>query len=368
LREDEHALSSAFARHILLELEGLTVVECIRSVTMAGETPTLELLANRLRDYDLYVPDTGRHLPTLLIWLRAAGVFRGGQYSIDEVRLKEIVGMDMEDIEALSVLSPEQRAFLRTLANLGPADAPYQSNDIEALAATTYGVVFKRKQTSTQVIHPLADAGLISAERGTDGRGAKPFLIQPTDRLVAEVVEPLLQRIETNVSARLRPLLRRPMRHIVAELDSTDRHIRGLALEALAFKLMRLIDLTYVGTRLSGEQTGGAEVDLVFESARLVFSRWQVQCKNTTSVRLDDVAKEVGLVHLLKSNAVVVVSTGSIGPAARKYANTVMTNTNLAIALLDADDISTIVERPAAIVEILNREAEHAMDLKAIDI
>ena len=39
---------------------------------------------------------------------------------------------------------------------------------------------------------------------------------------------------------------------------------------------MRLIDLTYVATRLRGGVTGGAEVDLIFESARLVFSRWQI--------------------------------------------------------------------------------------------
>jgi site-specific DNA-methyltransferase (cytosine-N4-specific) len=366
--DDEDALTKRFVRHILLELEGLTVVECIRSIQMAGERPTLELVANRLADYDLYAPDTGRHLPTLLIWLRAADVFKGGPYNINEARLKELVGMDMEDIEALSVLTTEQRAFLRALANLGNADAPYLSNEVEALASATYGVTFSRKQTSTQVVHPLVQAGLITAERGTAGRGAKPFLVQPTEKFVVDVMEPLLRRIETQVGARLRPLLRRPMKDIVAELDANDRHVRGLALEALAFKLMRLIDLSYVGTRLRGEDTGGAEVDLVFESARLVFSRWQIQCKNKAAISLDDVAKEVGLVHLLKSNVIVIVSTGRIGPASRQYANTVMAGTNLSIALLDGNDIEEIVDRPTAIVEVLNREAEHAMDLKSIDV
>ena len=70
--------------------------------------------------------------------------------------------------------------------------------------------------------------------------------------------------------------------------------------------------------------TGGAEVDLVFESARLVFSRWQVQCKNTARVSLDDVAKEVGLTHFLKSTVIVMISTGDIGAEARRYANRIM--------------------------------------------
>ena len=131
---------------------------------------------------------------------------------------------------------------------------------------------------------------------------------------------------------------------------------------------MRLIDLTYVATRLRGSATGGAEVDLVFESARLVFSRWQIQCKNTTRVALDDVAKEVGLTHLLKSNVIVMISTGKIGDEARRYGNKIMADSNLCIVMMDGTDLDRIEARPAAIVEVLSREARHAMDLKKLDL
>lgn len=150
-------------------------------------------------------------------------------------------------------------------------------------------------------------------------------------------------------------------------MRSEDRHVRGLALEALACKLMRLIDLAYVATRLRGSATGGAEVDLIFESARLVFSRWQVQCKNTRRVSLDDVAKEVGLTHLLHSNVVVMVSTGRIGDEARRYANKIMADSNLCIVMVDGDDLDHIEARPATVVDVFNREARHAMDLKKLD-
>src|SRR5207244_610307 len=118
------------------------------------------------------------------------------------------------------------------------------------------------------------------------------------------LVEPLLKQMEQQTGEDLRPLLRRPLSEIIEELSPKNKHIRGLALEALAFKLMRIIDLDYVATRLRGVATGGAEVDVIFESSRLVFSRWQVQCKNTGRVALDDVAKEVGLTHFLKSNVI----------------------------------------------------------------
>jgi site-specific DNA-methyltransferase (cytosine-N4-specific) len=100
----------------------------------------------------------------------------------------------------------------------------------------------------------------------------------------------------------------------------------------------------------------------------LVFSRWQVQCKNTANVSLDDVAKEVGLTHMLKSNVIVVVGTGEIGPVARKYANKIMTDSNLCVVLLNGHDIAAIEKNPSAIVGVFNREASHAMKLKAIDL
>ena len=117
-----------------------------------------------------------------------------------------------------------------------------------------------------------------------------------------------------------------------------------------------------------GSATGGAEVDLIFESARLVFSRWQVQCKNTARVSLDDVAKEVGLTHFLKSNAIVMVSTGEIGNEARRYSNKIMADSNLCIVMLDKSDLGRIESSPAAIVDVFTREARHAMDLKRLEL
>jgi site-specific DNA-methyltransferase (cytosine-N4-specific) len=114
--------------------------------------------------------------------------------------------------------------------------------------------------------------------------------------------------------------------------------------------------------------TGGAEVDLIFQSARLVFSRWQIQCKNTSRVSLDDVAKEVGLTHFLKSNVIVMVSTGEIGPEARRYANKIMSDSNLCVVMVDRGDLALIDARASAIVDVFTREARHAMDLKKLEL
>src|SRR5438552_960078 len=224
----------------------------------AGETVDLVKLREWLAERGIHFPRGGKHPSMMRLWLERAGVFRRG-WNVDEARLQHIVGVPFEDIEALSLLTPQQRAYLKALANVGGAGS-YLSNDIEKLAAATYGVRFNEKSLPKDVLYPLERAGYISLERGTRaaGRGAKPFLIKPTNKLESDLITPLLEQIEKQVGAEFRLLLRRPLAGILADLNASDRHTRGLALEALAFKLMRLIDLTYIATRLRGTATGGA--------------------------------------------------------------------------------------------------------------
>ncbi len=368
VRDDRSICMETFARHILKNCQGMNFVQCILDMQSAGEEITLVSLRQWLNERGVTVPRGSKHMSTLRLWLEQAEVFVSG-YRVDQVRLKDILGLNIEEFEALAMLSPEQKAFLKTLANIG-SKGPHYSNEIEKLATATYGIQFNEKNLPKQVLYPIRDAGFVVLDRGTKetGRGAKPFLVTTTDKFAADIVMPLLEQLEQQVQADLRPLLRKPLAEIRDELDSSDRYIRGLALEALAFKLMRLVDLSYVTTRLRGSATGGAEVDLIFEGTRLVFSRWQIQCKNTARVALDDVAKEVGLTHFLKSNVIVIVSTGEIGAEARRYANKVMTDSNLCLVMVDSGDLSQIEKRPAAILDVFNREAGHAMDLKKLNL
>lgn len=368
IRQDEHLLYERFARHILKHCHGMNFVQCILDMHAAAEAITLNKLRSWLQDRGIAVPRGAKHMSTLRLWLEKSGVFVSG-YRIDQTRLEEILHLSVVEFERLATFTPAQRAYLKALANMG-GGGPHSSNGIEALAAAVHGVAFDEKNLPKQILYPLRDAGYIDLERGTSeaGRGAKPFLVTATDKLAVDLIEPLIQQLEQQTQADLRPLLRKPLNEIRREMRSEDRHVRGLALEALACKLMRLIDLAYVATRLRGSATGGAEVDLIFESARLVFSRWQVQCKNTRRVSLDDVAKEVGLTHLLHSNVVVMVSTGRIGDEARRYANKIMADSNLCIVMVDGDDLDHIEARPATVVDVFNRESRHAMDLKKLDM
>ena len=367
VRDDEANLYERLANHILLNLHGMSLVGCIRDMEASGESVNLTTLREALGVRGVHFPRGGKHPSMMRLWLAKAGVFVGSRWQIDPLRVEEILGLGVDDFEALADLSAMQRAFLRALANTGTR-TPQPANEIARLATATFGEKFPEKSLPKVVLNDLVAAGYITVEKTTGGRGAKPFLVAPTEKLVADVVDPLLAQLGRQTDPKLLWLLRRPLADVLAELDDRDRYVAGLALEALAFKIMRLLDMSYVATRLRANQTGGAEVDLIFESARLVFSRWQIQCKNTARVSLDDVAKEVGLTHFLKSNAIVVVTTGEVGAEARRYANRIMADTNLAVVMLDGRDLASISESPARIVRAFGREARHAMNLKKLDI
>jgi len=368
IRGNEDALHEELARHILLNLHGMNLVQCVLDIQAAGETVDLLKLRHWLEERGIQFPRGGKHPSMMRLWMEKAGVFSSG-WRVDEIRLREVLGTSTEEIEVLATFTPEQKAYLKTLSNMG-GPGPYLSNDVEKLAAATFGMKFNEKNLPKQVLYPLESAGYVALTRGTKkaGRGAKPFMVTPTDKLATDLITPLLEQMEKQTQSDLRPLLRKPLAEILKEMKAKRKHIRGLALEALAFKLMRLLDMTYVATRLRGTATGGAEVDVIFESSRLVFSRWQVQCKNTSRVALDDVAKEVGLTHFLKSTVIVIVTTGDVGPEARKYANKIMTDSNLCVVMVDGQDIDAIVKTPPAIVDVFNREAKQAIKLKAIEL
>ena len=366
LKNDEAALHRRLAKHILLNLHGMTLVGCIQNMVAAGEIINLTTLRQALAARGVHYPSGGKHPSMMRLWLHKAGVFVGHRWQVDLHCIESILGLNPEEFDVLAEFTPVQRAFLRALANTGTT-TPQPANEIVRLATATYGERFPEKSLPRLVLHGLVEAGYITAEKTTTGRGAKPFHVAPTEKLITDIVEPLLDQLKGQTDPKLLGLLRKPLGDILDELDHDDRYVAGLALEALAFKIMRFLDMTYVATRLRAKQTGGAEVDLLFESARLVFSRWQIQCKNTTRVSLDDVAKEVGLTHVLKSNVIVIVTTGEVGSEARGYANQIMSDSNLSVAILDGGDLKLIAESPAAIVRAFQREARHAMALKKLD-
>ena len=107
------------------------------------------------------------------LWLEKAGVFTN-RWQVSEARLREIIGAATAEFDALASLTPAQKIYLKTLANIaGPG--PYPSNEVEKLATATYGLKFNKKNLPKQVLYPLEGAGYIKLTRGTKALCPRTF-------------------------------------------------------------------------------------------------------------------------------------------------------------------------------------------------
>jgi site-specific DNA-methyltransferase (cytosine-N4-specific) len=290
-------------------------------------------------------------------------VLKGWQ--IDEGKVRELLGLSVATANRLSNLSALGKAFLLALASMDGEEGPFPANQVMRLAqAATPGLVVPEKSLESKVIQPLVRAAFVTAERGTAGRGARASMVEFTEKLTREILEPILEQVSRG-EAELVRFLRIPLSELIVQVDEAPtKGERGLALEALAIRLMRHLGCTYIGTRIRNVWTGGAEVDALFEHRGVFFSRVQVQAKNTARVDVHDVAKEVGVAQSVKATIVVMVTTGTIGDVARDFAATVMRVSNVAIYLIDGRDLKAIGEDASAIVDVFQREAVDAAKLK----
>lgn len=374
LKDTPDEMYAEFARHILLRCRGLDVVNAVDALIKSGDEVTQLNIGDMLQRLGVYVSRSSTHVSKLIGWLHMARVFtRNGDYaSLDMNKVAELIGADQSETDLLADMPVEQRAVLKALCNLPmpnvPDETPLPANKVMAYAEEMYGVEFNPKAFPRDVLMPLADAGYIRLEKAGPQISGKPYLIYRIEKFSNEVLEPLIDAV-ADTGIPLRRLVRKPLSEIRSELKSSDTSIKGKALEALALYFMRLLGLELKGWRKRGEKTRGFEVDGIAEGARLVFSRWQLQCKNTpdSNVDTEDIAKEVGLAPPLRSNVILMVTTGGYTRDALRYADVMMKLTNLNIITLTGHDLDVLQESPLAIVDILNRKAARVMELKSLD-
>lgn len=362
--EDNTEMLKEFAKHILLQLNGLVFVETLRRMYLNGDSLTNANINVKLIQQGFNLKQTSNNAQVMKLWLAEAGIIVG-DWKVNETRLKELLGIESNEIALFKELNPEQYYFLLALCNTA-SDKPLIATDVRSLASASYNIDFDEKAFANKVIKPLQEKELIIAEKTTSGRGAKPYMVQLTQKTKKEVIEPLLNQFKSQVGSALADAYCKTFAQLKEKIESDNTYIKGLALEAFAIKVMHIIGLNFMKTRYRDIQIGGAEVDVLFDSTRLVYSRWQVQCKNTTSVTIDMVAKEVGLSHMLKSNAIVMMTTGHLTAEARKYARRIMEDMNLCILLLEAEDVESIIENPPNIVDIFNQQAEEVKKVKIL--
>lgn len=355
------------ARHILLNLHGLELVQCIDDLKKRGMKLTKATIVKELTYRGFHLPPNGTHLNGMRQWLELAGLVEPGKWAANPVLLKKLLGeVDSDLLDEYAGLTREQRAFALAFARMNVEVA--QSNKVAIYANALYDVEFPEGGLPQSTLFALRDVGLITCEKTTGGQGAKPYLVRPTEKLKNEFIEPIFKAIENSAGMQYRKLIRMTFDEILVGLDNESKNIKGLALKALAFYLGRLIGLEFVQWRMRTNETGGSELDVIMEGANLIFSRWQIQCKNSAQATLEDIAKEIGIAQIIRTNVIMIVTTGRIGDKAREFAERIMRDTNYQVILIHRTHLQKIKEDPAEITEILRAQSEVAMTLKRSQI
>jgi hypothetical protein len=361
--EDIHRI---FARHILVNLTGMSLLKAIEAINTRGETPNLELIAYELQEMGYSISPNAIYTSTMRKWLKLAKVL-DGEYDINWDVVYELLGANKDYIDELYTLTSPQKYFLLSMIRLDIQDfKPW--NEVAQYAKSRYQIRLPSKTFVKDIIEPLVDLGLIKTQKTTTGRGAKPNLVCLTEKSINQLVGELIKTIAelTNLSD---IELNRSFNNVIKDLEHPDKHIKGKALELLAIWMIRLTGLRFTQWRLrSYQSTGGGEVDVLAASDRFVYSRWQIQCKNTKKVDVDVLAKEIGITFVTGADVVMVVTTGQFTRDALQYASRMMEVSRYYMILLQKEDIEAIKEDQTNIIKILDKQARRLFAKKELEL
>lgn len=367
---DDKAAHDLIAKRILLDLNGIPLLETLREMKSGGAKFSLVEVTNELRKRGYEVSDNSSDLSGVLNWLRLAGILK--EYNVNEEKYEELVGAGTKTVEALIGFNVAQVSFLRAMVALGIKDwTPH--NLIVSHAQTLYAgeAFYNWKDLDRMILQPLTRAGFIEVQKkpkSVEGaRGGKAAEVKPTEKFEKEIAEPILAAIYKAAGfSQVREIARISFGEIIKRVQQkADLECRAQALEILAVKICQLLDLDFMGLRETDENVvAGGEVDAFMESARLVYSRWQIQCKASDRITYEAIAKEVGVAEISLATVILIVSTGEMTDGAHTYRRKIISKTPLNIAIIDGDALNQIAKSPAAIGPILRSQAEDALQIK----
>jgi hypothetical protein len=343
-----------FAKHILVNLCGTDLLKAIESVNERGMRPTLGAIIAELNEMGYVLSKNSVYPSTMRQWLTLAGLFEG-KYKIAWDLFYELTEIDKDFIDALYRLTPEQKYFLISLLELQVTTFQGWPKILEHTSMTKH-LDYDMKMFPAKVLDPLNALGIIEFSKTTDGRGAKPNKVRLTKKGESDYLIPFLRGIANLVSLD-ETELNKPLSTVLNEVLSEDIHVKGKALELLAVWMVRLCSLRFTEWRKRDAETGKGEVDLMAASDTFVYSRWQIQCKNTAIVDVDVVAKEIGMTFLTQADVVMIVTTGRFTTDAIQYADSICAKTRYYIILINGDHLEQFKTDSSKVVPVLNRIA-----------
>lgn len=368
---DAVTAAQRMVRHVVDTLNGMAIIDAVRSLNTRGEALSKDSLKRELEIIGIEgLSNATTDHTTLLNWMIEAGLFeRNGRANPqpDEAVMKAVLGISASERSSFADLPLSQQIFLQVLRRIaeanGGAELPAKQVIDECLR--DHRARFDEDQIRAKVIKPLADAGWLEVpSAASTGRGGKSGPIVPSAKLLSIPIEAVLPDFDQVIPADLRSKIDLPAVEVKRLLASSQTYDRGLGLELLALKMILDIGLEPRAFRLRSRDTAYAEVDLTAEGKSLLFSRWNFQCKCVSGkVSLGDVAKEVGLAIYSKAHVVAVVTTSDFSSEAIAYAREITQATHLQFLLVNGAIVRGYLDKGSGV--LLDHVAKNAASVMA---
>ncbi|MDI9854293.1 restriction endonuclease [Comamonas sp. 17RB] len=363
----EKDASDAFSKYLLLNAHGLELLDAVAMIRARGESIDLQSIRDELRSRQFVVTENEVNAPKIRQWLEASELV-SDDWKINDTALTALIGVGSGFLQVWNGLTRAQRVFAKQAKRLDVSNAGdwLQVRQIKRLCETTHGRgIFPEGKLREKVITPLVSVGMLEVRGTGDGRGGDSGEACVCDALRNLNIE-LPAEGMSGIPSDLRDKLSTPLSEIFDDLGHSSTNTRGLALELLALRLVRDIGLLPVCFRERTSKTQQAEVDLIAQGVHLHYSRWLIQCKNTASVEVSDIAKEVGMAVVLKAQVILMVTTGSFRRTVQVYANGLATSSNLQAILIDGELLKKYrLSGVAAVIDELQKAAYQVLALKA---
>lgn len=359
---DEQALLAKLARHILQRLNGIELVRGLIGIEKADLRLRKDQIASHFIGQGLWSNPDGTDINHVVAWLRAAGVFQGETgFVVDTSQFERLAEVSLESVAKVGGVDLVGSNILQELALFPGRTAT--TGDIQRRLKARPGLDLNIPGFVSAHLRPLERAGLITIEKVTGGRGGEAMRITATPLFGTEVAQGLLRRAQASGLTVSDPELQSPMSDLVSQMSSSDKNVKGRALELFALRLLLRLGLSELEWRPRPDQA--EEIDGSAVGYYPIHIRWQVQCKNTGTLHVDDAAKEVGLAVRNRSTVIMLVTTGNFSRPAQDFISEIVRHSPYTILCLNHKDVERLAADEASLSEILRREADRAHQLRA---
>lgn len=357
------------ARDILLNRNGAAFVSMLR--TMLSDDSVDVVTGDSIARYStnncglvIAVHNTAHN--TLRMYLACAGVFPlsgslgRDSWTPDMGVVDSLLGDSLEQLEVISRLKPHQQMFIRALCHLDEPGVWHKAADVRSHAEKMFpDVLFSRASIVKDVLTDIGAVGLI--EFSTAGtRGGKSAKMRTTTRFQKDILEPFLAHAASSVEKASQPFLRMPAKDIRSKFFSSNKHEKGVALEALAIRVMRTLGLQLSKWRVRAPDSGFSEVDVSLSGVvSCIPTKWQVQCKNTPSgtISNEDIAREVGVAMMEGATHILFLANATYSSKAKDFARSVNKKSSITVFLFDKNDTLKVLDNFASLTGILQQKA-----------